>query len=407
MCRRKLLNYEAVTAQNSQLKQELSRKTQSLRKISELQDGFVNQIGDLLKTYQTKSMCFLGHFRCNIDHRRYNYVKPSHVLNSKPSMKKNQISEPTKSSHINDPMCPSRLIRKINKLQCMYGLPSPMSEIPTTNLVPPEFTSIWVNVFAFNEHMSEISSQVVTPGMNTKSKINSSRTKFKNSSIILESRPLKIFKTPDTKKKEVIKSSIKYEPMNDAELATALGLDEAEIARAFGYDDEDTSIKAVYPVYDEEYEIDTEGLDLINDRELAASFGYVEDIDTSLDDRDLAAAHGYHDDSELDHRNEPQEPNEIADADQNQDSSADHDSSKGLSGGDLGERSSCSTNDDGDCSGTMNEGNVTGSMDEGDFSDTMDETDTSSSADDYEDSSSVCDDDDSSSMGESASSASS
>ena len=125
MYRKNVLSYGAIMAQNSQLKKELISKCQSLQKFTELQNGLCRQIGNLLKDYQTKLTCSLGHFQCNIDHNKCNYVKPAQMSDLKPSMMKSR-NQKTKDYHRQyDHMSYSRLIRKIDKLQGFYGLPPP------------------------------------------------------------------------------------------------------------------------------------------------------------------------------------------------------------------------------------------------------------------------------------------
>ena len=149
-----------------------------------------------------------------------------------------------------------------------------------------------------------------------------SRQKYHHSSVVLESRPLNIFKVKKHAKKQTeIKCKKVYEPMTDSQLAAALNLDVIEIAEAFGYTENDLENK----FYDEEYALDTNGLELIDDGELgmlldcnvamsqnyledhnvqdiAAQHGYVDDATgtDSLDDGEIAAQFGYNDDDHSD-----------------------------------------------------------------------------------------------------------
>ena len=197
-----------------------------------------------------------------------------------------------------DHMSYSGLIRKIDKLQGIYGLPPPFIETSTVDLVSPEFASIWNHVFAFNNNLSEISSKYVTPIKKPlQSCGNLTKPKYKHSSVILESRPLKIRFNKSCKQQAITHIKQKYEPMTDGELCKALSMDEFELAEAFGYSD--NTVVTVFN--DDTYEVDTDGLLLADDEDikLAAAYGYNDGKDrntSSDDDFTLAAAFGYRDD---------------------------------------------------------------------------------------------------------------
>ena len=118
---KKVLTYGALVAQNNGLKQELSRRNFSFKQLSERHNDLIRQLGIVLQKYQTKSLCTRGHYRCNINHDKYNYVKPMYVQKTS-FVGQHQKPQATKCQSFEQM---SKLIKKIDRLQCVSGLPPP------------------------------------------------------------------------------------------------------------------------------------------------------------------------------------------------------------------------------------------------------------------------------------------
>ena len=123
----------------------------------------------ILSADQTKFTCSLGHYGCNINHETYNYVKPVYKPNSNSTgVKNSQKPKPTDLQSCNHHVSvfQSSLTRKIDKLQCFYGLPASHRQNTADDLISPEFASIWENLFVFNNQMSEIAYEQIVPKLN-------------------------------------------------------------------------------------------------------------------------------------------------------------------------------------------------------------------------------------------------
>ena len=133
---KKVLTYGALVAQNNGLKQELSRRNFSFKQLSERHNDLIRQLGIVLQKYQTKSICTRGHYnRCNINHDKYNYVKPMYVQKTS-FAGQHQKPQATKGQTFEE-MSRTKLIKKIDRLQCVYRLPPPSSYNTTQDLVFP------------------------------------------------------------------------------------------------------------------------------------------------------------------------------------------------------------------------------------------------------------------------------
>ena len=301
------LSYREVISRNGDLQKQLRREKmiiKLLKKENAVQLRVIGQLKTLLNAHQTKPTCLFRHRWCNIDHSKYNLVKSVCQPNQ------HQRSS-IKADNPKDTMCPLALAKKVDKLQRKYGIPSHSSRENTSeDLICPEFASIWKNVLCFGFKILEVDPIKTKTISNNQLHFKPSKNKYTFSSIILESRPYK-FKSAVLKTKQTgFRKTILPEPMSDADLAKALNIDQFELEEAFGYSKSDLNKIC----NDDVYEMDTCGLELLNESELStANFGQEAAVD--LDDKELAAAFGYvdtcsGDDAMHEHMNEDTSDNE-------------------------------------------------------------------------------------------------
>ena len=278
------------------LKEKLRSKW--LVKETEIQARVISQLKSLLSINQTKRMCMLGHRSCNIDHLKYNLVVKNYATSRKqenPVMKNLAIQNSSKCPRT-DCSWISKICRVTDKLQSSYSAPPTVVRNLVEDGVDPEFSSIWENVFAINQHIAVHQSPKTFIQNNSKFKAVDKYPKkdvYHNRSVILESNPFKFDRKKTTKKPKPVPKD--YEPMTDAQLAKALSMDERELAEAFGY--HDTVVNEKFE--DDEYAVDTEGLHLVDDCELTGGSNFHNIQANVQTDLELAAAHGYYDETDV------------------------------------------------------------------------------------------------------------
>ena len=86
----------------------------------------------------------------------------------------------------------TKLIKIIDRLQCVYGLPPPSRHNTTQDLVFPEFASIWATSLHSTHICQTLFPKIDAPDINPQLKYSSFKTKFKRSAGFLESIPLKL-----------------------------------------------------------------------------------------------------------------------------------------------------------------------------------------------------------------------
>ena len=140
------VKYSKVVAHNAflvkQFNQEKMRKEFLMKEVN-VQNRVISQLKQLLLTAQTKPKCTLKHKSCNIDHAKYNYVKPATAQDQ--VSRKNFSNQTCKQS-----LSSVKMSRKIDKLQSLYGVPPPDRKNVSQDLIFSEFSSIWDNVLFFS-----------------------------------------------------------------------------------------------------------------------------------------------------------------------------------------------------------------------------------------------------------------
>ena len=281
----KVQSYGAILSQNARLKKKLcleEKRKETLLDEIKIQGVVIDQLKNLLNS-QTKPKCELGHRWCRIDHHKYNLrvcqsdrktfraEKPINV----------RISANKQKSFV------TSMSRKLSRLQSNYGFPP----LPIKNFVEdqicPDFLAIWENIAFFQYNVLDRNTSYQVIPLKTAQK--PSRKKYHHSTVMLESRPHNIFKSQKHMKQNKVVEKHYYEPMTDSQLAAALNLDEEEIAGAFGYN----NVASINTFHDGDYELDTNGLELIGDGERDALICNNEP--SSEDDIKLAAQFGYYD----------------------------------------------------------------------------------------------------------------
>ena len=136
-----VLTYGALLAKNVNLQKLLSQEkvwNKFLRTETKIQAKIIHQLKSLLQC-QTKppSICSLGHRLCLIDHNRYNFMKqPS----SKPLIVNASKIDPVVIKEITTQTPEEnaflvKMSRRINQLQCQYGVPPALRQTCSTDLL--------------------------------------------------------------------------------------------------------------------------------------------------------------------------------------------------------------------------------------------------------------------------------
>ena len=205
----------------------------------------------------------------------------------------------------------ANIARKVANIQNKYGLPPPLFRSNLADdLIDPEFATLWDNVLWFGHKllMKTCDTTIITSYEIT-SKL--TKRKYQRSSIILESKPLRVKSKKHGKKYSTLLKNKQQNTMTDAELAKALDMGEDELAEAFGYTNtsglnhkswEDvlaeahgytnTSGLSHRLCEDENYEIDSQGLEFHSAGELD-TLTCINEINSGLQDDELAELFGY------------------------------------------------------------------------------------------------------------------
>ena len=228
------------------------------------------------------------HRQCKIDHQRYNFINFSPKFKP-PSLPQNdnetKIMTLSSQHRRQENMFIINMCKKIDRFQSSFGVPPPPCERDyAADLLNFEFAEIWKNVLCFQHNVLDFKHVQTNSNYSI---FKPPKRKYTRTAIVLESKPLKV-RNKNVKNKSKNLTIPKYEPMDDAQLAKALNLDECELSEAFGYAEQELNKM----FNDDDYEVDTNGLQLIDDDELAAMFGYPAQ-NSSFNDEDLAAAQRY------------------------------------------------------------------------------------------------------------------
>ena len=87
-----------LVAQISFLRKQLQReqlKNAWLTKETDIQRKIICQLKTLQSSHQTKPTCILGHYRCSINHLKYNYFRPSLKTEKNLRAHKNKNEDPS------------------------------------------------------------------------------------------------------------------------------------------------------------------------------------------------------------------------------------------------------------------------------------------------------------------------